>query len=325
MRRQFVFSAAAIVATSAVRPFAFAQTLLVRKIGVLTALPFTSDRWEAFRTGLQELGYVEGKNLNILWRNAEGKYERYQPLAQDLVDAGVEVIVTHSNPAVVAAQKVTTNVPIVAAAFSDPVLAGVVKSLARPGGNVTGISIVTDQTLFKLVEFALAMLPKMSAAAIVANPDASRAHDQMKDLEQAFRSFKVRTVPVWARSADELESGFALMSRERVNAALFFVEPFLASRKDQIAQLGLRRKIPTLTQSQEFPEAGCLLSYGTYLPAHFHRAAAYVDKILKGTKPGDLPIEQSTRFELVVNAKTAKILGVTIPQSILLRADKIIE
>lgn len=304
----------------------FAADSSLARIGLLSPVfPISNGRWQSFLAGMRELGYVDGRNVEFVWRSAEGKYDRLVGLAEELVKGGVKVIVTHTNAGAIAARQATTSIPIVSAAFADPVLIGLAASLGRPGGSVTGISIVADELAIKLIEFAQNMGPKLARAAVLGEPEAPGHQRQMQLMEEALRRRSIKAVPIWARTTDEIDAGFDTMSRERVQAAFVLLGSFMVSRKEQIAQLALRNKIATYTNSAEFPETGSLLGYGTHLPALFHRAATYVDKILKGAKPGDLAIEQPTRFETVVNMKTAKALGLVIPLELLLRADRVVE
>jgi putative ABC transport system substrate-binding protein len=330
-RRLFLWRSGALpgalcIGLSSVGLYGFAADSRLRRIGLLSPVfPISNIRWQAFLNGMRELGYIDGRNVVFMWRSAEGKYDRLASLAEELVKDGAEVIVTHTNAGAVAARKATTSIPIVSAAFADPVLIGLAASLARPGGNVTGISIVTDETAIKLIEFARNIVPKLARAAVLGEPDAPGHQRQMQMMEEALRRSGVKALPIWARTAEDIAAGFDTMARERVQAVFVLLGSFMVSRRVQIAQLAMRKKIATYTNSGEFPETGSLLGYGTDLPALFQRAATYVDKILKGAKPSDLPVEQPMRFETVVNMKTAKELGLVLPQELLLRADRVIE
>ncbi len=306
--------------------YALAAETRLRRIGLLSPVfPITDARWQAFLAGMRELGYTDGRNVAFVWRSAEGKHERIAALAEELIKAGVELIVTHTNAATAAARKVTASVPIVAAAFGDPVQAGLAESLARPGGNITGISLLAGETATKLVEFARAVAPKLVHCAVLGEPEGTSHQQQMKAVQAELANAGVKMLPLWVRTPRDVDAGFEAMRRERTEAVIVLLGAFLTSRKEQIAQLALRQKLPTYALHAEFPEAGSLLGYGASVPALFQRAATYVDKILKGAKPGELPVEQPTRFETVINLKTAKALGLTLPSAILVRADRIIE
>ena len=322
-RRGLLIASACGVALAPWCP-ALAADSRVRRVGLLSpVLPLSDERWQSFLRGMRELGYVDGRNVAFVWRSAEGRNERLPALLEELAKADVEVIVTHTTPAAVAARKAPSHIPVVAAAFADPVASGIVASLSRPGGHITGISLVNDEIGVKLVEFARAIAPKLARAAVLG--DSGPHQRQMKNMEAALGKVGVKTLPVWISSPEQVDAAFETMTRERAEALFVLLSPLLVSRREQIAKLALRARLPTYTESFEFPESGALLGYGSHLPSHFHRAATFVDKILKGAKPADLPVEQPTRFQTIVNLRTAKALGVTVPGSILVSADKVIE
>ena len=317
LRRRLI---ALALATPAV---AWAQTPRVRKIGILVPSPGYPDRYEALKTGLKEHGWIEGQNLSIEWRHAEAKYERMVALTSELVQAGAEIVITNSTPGVLQARKATTTVPIVSAAFGDPVGRGLAATLARPGGNVTGVSILFDGISAKLLELAMATVPKIARPAILynsGNPGSSQKEVQEFGVKQGL-------VPLMlgVRTPQEVDDAFATAARERADALLAMVDPFIVGQRTRIAQFGLQQRLPTFAQSSEFVESGCLASYGPDFRASFRRAAYYVDRILKGSKPGDIPIEQTTALELVLNRKTADAIGLALPRGLLLRASRMIE
>ena len=302
----------------------------VRRIGFLgvrsRSTPSNPDaHYDAFVQGMGELGYVEGKNLLIEWRFADGKFERLPELAAELVALKVEIIVSHATQGTQAAQRATSTIPIVFPAVSDPVGSGFVASLARPGGNITGQSNMNVDVSLKLVELLKAMVPALSRVAVLMNPSNSTHSGILKDVQTAAKRFGVKTVPIGARNPGEIELGFATMAREHAGAAIVTADVLFLGQRRQIAVLAIKNRLPTMFPFSEGVEAGNLMSYGQNLAEFYRHAATYVDKILKGAKPADLPVEQATRFELAINRKTARAIGLTIPQSILLRADRVIE
>jgi putative ABC transport system substrate-binding protein len=287
--------------------------------------PLRQRRLEAFRQSLRELGYEEGKNIAIESRWAEGKYDRYPALAADLVRLKVDVIVAQSGGATQAAQQATRTIPIVMSIVLDPVGSGLVPSLARPGGNVTGTSFMGPDLVGKQLELLKELVPKVSRVAFLLHPANPGSALILREAEAAARILKVRLQLLEARGPPEIDSAFAAMTRERVGALLIFPDPLFGTQRRQIAELAAKRRIPAIYGGAvEYAEAGGLMVYGPNIPDLERRAATYVDKILKGAKPADLPVEQPTKFELIINLKTAKALGLTIPQSVLGRADEVI-
>ena len=280
---------------------------------------------DAFRAGMRELGYVEGRNLVIEFRWAENKYERLPELAAELVRLNVELIVTHSTPGVLAAKQATTAIPIVMAAQGDAVATGLVASLARPGGNITGSTFFSPQLQAKRLELLKELLPQARRLGFLANPDTSAmVRESIKVMGVTAKSLKVELQEFDVRGPQEFESVFAEMAKRRIAAFTFQDEPMLTANFASIASIAARHRIAAIG-AIDFPEVAGLMGYGPDRTALFRRAATYVDKIFKGVKPNDLPIEQASRFDMVVNMKTAKALGLKIPQSILLQATKLIE
>jgi putative ABC transport system substrate-binding protein len=287
--------------------------------------PFRQRRFEAFRQGLRELGYVEGQNIAIESRWAEGKYDRYPALAADLVRLKVDVIVAVGGRASEVAKHATRTIPIVMSVVIDPLGSGLVASLARPGGNVTGISLMTLDLVGKQLEVLKEVVPKVSRVALLWNPDNPGSAAQLREAEAAARALGVRLQILAARDPQEIDSAFAAMTRGRAAALVVLADAILLNQRRQIAELAAERRLPAVYGPSEHAEAGGLMAYSANLLDLERRAATYVDKILKGAKPADLPVQQPTKFELVINLKTAKALGLTIPPSLVLRADQVIE
>ena len=284
-----------------------------------------SDSFGVFLRGMRDLGYVEGKNLFIEWRSAAGNNERLQDLATELANLNVDVILTGTTPAHRAAQKATTTIPIVMQGGSDPVALGLVKSLARPGGNITGVTNMSSELAPKHLEMLLNMVPKLTRVAVLLNPANSGNLEILKSVQTAARSTNARIVPAEVRSVLDLELIFSAMVREKAEAVIVANDSVLGLHQRQIAKLAANNRLPSIGAPQAFVEAGGLMSYGPNAADQVRRVATYVDKIFKGAKPADLPVEQPTKFELIINGKTAKALGLKIPQSLLISADKVIE
>jgi putative ABC transport system substrate-binding protein len=288
--------------------------------------PLSQRRLEAFRQGLRELGYEEGRNIAIESRWAEGKYDRYPALAADLVRLKVDVIVAQGGAVTQAAQQATRTIPIVMSLVLDPVGIGLVASLARPGGNVTGTAFMGPDLVGKQLELLKEMVPKVSRVALLRNPDNPADTAMLRGAEAAARALGVRLQALEARNPQEIDSAFAAMTRERAGALLISPDPLFGTQRRQIAELAAKRRLPAMHGgTPDYAEAGGLMVYSPNILDLHRRAATYVDKILKGGKPADLPVEQPTKFELIINLKAAKALGLTIPQSLLRRADQIIE
>jgi putative ABC transport system substrate-binding protein len=326
-RRALILAAAAwpvIGWMGAVRAQAPAK---VRRIGLLSPwTPSDTAAWhQAFRQGLRDLGWTEGKNISIEYRYAEGRHDRLPDLAADLVRLKVEVIVASVTPDALAAQKATTAIPIVIAVAGDPVAMGLVESLARPGGNITGLSQMTQETVGKRLELLKEMVPKLSRVAVLWNPQGVASTLLWKELQLPARQLGIQLHSLEVRSPNELDKAFEAATRARAGALFLTGDPVFGTNLKRIAGFAAKNRLPSIFHTSEFADAGGLVAYGPDRADLFRRAATYVDKILKGAKPGDLPIDRATRFELVINLKTAKALGITIPQSVLFRADRVIE
>jgi putative ABC transport system substrate-binding protein len=305
------------------------QAAKVARIGYLvTNLAVNPHLHEAFRQGLRDLGYVEGRNLVIEYRDAEGKPERLPALAAELVALKVDVIVTPSTAQALPAKQATSTIPIVFAAASDAVADGLVTSLARPSGNVTGLSLLAPELVGKRLEQLKQAVPGVSRVAFLWQPGGAgegTEKDMLKRAEVAARALGVRPQFVEARGPADFDRAFSEMTRARAGALTVLVGAMFIVAQRRLVDLAAKNRLPALYGLREYVDAGGFMSYGPNVADLFRRTATYVDKILKGAKPGDLPVEQPTKFELVINLKTAKALGLTIPQSLLQRADQVIE
>ncbi len=299
----------------------------IPRIGYLgSASPSAGARLlESFRQGLRELGYVEGQTIFIDYRWAEGRPDRFAALAAELVHLKVDVIVTHSNTAVTALQQATRTIPIVVASMGDPVQSGFVASLARPGGNITGFSPLVEELAGKWVELLREAVPKISRVAVLAVSQTPSHRTYWAEIRAAAKALKVTPQRQGVAGPDEIEHAFASLVKGHAHGLIVLPHAVTANRRTQIVGLAAKNRLPGMYPFSLFVEAGGLMSYGTNFSDLHRRAATYVDKILKGAKPADLPVEQPTRFELVVNLKTAKALGLTIPPSVLVRADQVIQ
>jgi putative ABC transport system substrate-binding protein len=305
------------------------QNNKIRRIGFLVAAarPPSIDAhyMGAFVRGLRDLGYVEGKNFAIEWRFADGNYQRLPVLAAELVSMNVDVLMTGGTAANSALQKATTTIPIVNATMSDPVGNGFAKSLTHPGGNITGLALATTDMSPKHVELLRLIVPKLTSLGLLVNLGNSAHPAVAKSITTNAQRLGIKVRVLDARNADGLTRNFSIMKQERTEAVIAVVDAFFISQRREIAELALKNNLPSMFSAQEHVEAGGLMSYGQNLADLYRRAAAYVDKIFKGAKPGNLPIEQPAVFSLAINSKTAKALGLEIPQELLLRADKVIE
>jgi len=328
MKRAAVLSILVVAVLLAVAVVAEAQqSTKVPRIGFLggTSLSVESTRIESFRQGMRELGYVEGKNIVIEWRWAEGKFDRLPDLAAELVRLDVDVIVAGGSTSSGAAKEVTTTIPIVMAQVNDSVGSGFVASLARPGGNMTGLSTLVPELSGKRLELLKEVIPKLSRVAVFGDSTTPGNAQALKETEPAAKAFKVPLQYLDILGPKDIESAFRQASKGHADAVLVLGAPVLISQRKQIADLAVKNRLPAMYGQPEYVEEGGLMSYGVSVVDLYRRAATYVDKILKGRKPADLPVEQPTKFELVINLKAAKQIGLTIPQSVLYRADKVIK
>jgi len=284
------------------------------------------DRLRALRQGLKETGYVDGENVAITYRFAEGKNDQLPALAGELVRGQIAVIVVGGNAAAIAAKAATTTIPIVFIVGEDPVQLGLVANLARPGANATGINFLSGELAAKRLELMRELVPAVSRIAVLVNPtDASATQSTMRDIETAARAMGVQIRVFNASTGREIDVAFEAIGRERPDALFLGGDPFFTARRVQLATMTARHAIPMSSQAREITEAGGLMSYGANVADAFRQAGIYVGRILKGAKPADLPVVQSSMFELVINAETARVLGLTVPPSLLSRADEVIE
>ncbi|MGH7301995.1 MAG: ABC transporter substrate-binding protein [Candidatus Rokuibacteriota bacterium] len=302
----------------------------VARIGYLLPNPAAANPHlrEAFLQGMRDLGYVEGRHFVINYRYAEGKFERLPALAAELVALKVDVIVAGPTPAALAAKHATRIIPIVFASGGDPVTDGLVTSLARPGGNVTGLSALSPELVGKCLELLKQALPGVSRVAVLWQPGAMGERtekDMLKGAEAVARALGVRLQFIEARGPDDFDRAFSDMTKARAGALIVLTSPMLFSERRRLADLAAKTRLPTVFPWREGVDAGGLMAYGANAADVYRRVATYVDRILKGTKPADLPVEQPTKFELVINLKAAKALGLTIPPSVLARADHVVE
>jgi putative tryptophan/tyrosine transport system substrate-binding protein len=305
-----------------------AQQVKVYRVGTLNqgSPPAPGSQPGSLTTALRDLGYIEGRNIVVDRRWAEGKNERYSSLGTELVALKPDVIVADTTPAVIAAKRATATIPIVMVHVSDPVGSGLVESLAHPGGNVTGVTSLENELGVKSVELLHAVVPKATRMAVLMS-DSPAHSSQLKTIQGAGRSFGLTVLPSIVRSLEKFEEAFASMTKQNAHALIVFAGPPFSTpaQRDKLVELAAKAKLPAVYQSRWFVDAGGLLSYGSNPWKRWSLAATYVDKILKGAKPADLPVQQPTEFELVINVKTAKALGLTIPPSVLGRADHVIE
>ena len=309
--------------------FSQQQPAKVPRIGLLSPYsPSDTALWhQAFRLGLRDLGWVEGKNISIEYRYAEGRYDRIPDLAADLVRLKVDVIVAAVTQDILAAKNATRAIPIVMASPADPVTAGLVESLARPGGNITGLSQMAPEMTGKRLELLKEIVPKLSRVAVLWNPQnpASGSPLSWKEIQLPAQQLGVQLHSLEARSSNDFDKAFEDATKARAGALAIMPDPLFAGNLKRIADLAAKSRLPSIFHLSEFANSGGLVTYGPDRSDMYRRAATYVDKILKGTKPADLPVEQPKKFEFIINLKAAKQIGLTIPPNVLARADKVIK
>jgi ABC-type uncharacterized transport system substrate-binding protein len=323
-RRKFLATLGGAAAAWPLAARAQQSTMLV--IGFLHPSSPDPYRPPAFRQGLKDAGFIEGENVAIEYRSADGQFDRLPALAAELVQRRVAVIATGGAASVFAAKAATTTIPIVFVVGEDPVRLGLVTSLARPGGNLTGINIFTSELTAKRLELLRELVPGAAHVAVLVNPaDATQTASALRGVEPAARAMGLQFQVLNASTPSEIDAAFATMRQRRVGALFVGADPFLSSRRQQIVALVARDAIPNMYTNREFVDEGGLISYGNDTEDGYVRAGVYAGRILNGAKPTDLPVDQATKFELVVNVKAAKAIGLTIPESFLARADEVIE
>jgi len=327
-RRDFIALFASTAAASVLDArLAWAQPGKLWRIGFIiggTAAP-NEKPFNAFALGMRELGYIEGKDFVIEWRSAYGQYERFSDFAEGLVKSKIDVVVIATSAAVRPVQQASGATPIVMAYSTDPVGNGFVASLAKPGGHITGLAGASDDASPKRVELMHRLLPNLNRLGILGNPDNPSYAAVLRSTAAAARSIGIASFPVEARNEAEIDLAFAKISSEGVQAIKIIPDALFFSRRARIADLSLQHRLPSISGQRECAEAGGFMSYGESLTDFFRRAASFVDKILKGAQPSDLPIEQPNQFEFVINLKTAKLLGIDVPQTLVAFADAVIE
>jgi putative ABC transport system substrate-binding protein len=329
-RRDTVLALLALGAASVPLASVAQQQGNVRRIGFLgvRSRPTPSNPsygYEEFAQGMRDLGYIEGRNIVIEWRYADGNYDRVPGLAAELARMNLEVIVTHSTPATRALQRATSIIPIVIAAVGDPVGSRFAESLARPGGNITGLAMTSADLYPGQLEMLKALMPALSRVAALAIPDSPRGAAFLKSLQAAAQKLGVTILPVNARNQEQIGRGFGAMKQDRAEAFIVQADPIFVAQRRQLVELAAQNRLPFITSYREDAQAGGLASYGQNLSDLYFYAAGYVDKILKGAKPGELPIEQPTKLHLAINRKTAEALGISVSKEMLFRADELID
>lgn len=327
-RRKFILTLGAGSLAASLSSFAQSPGKVWR-IGILAnrnrPASIESDPYGYFMSAMRDLGYVDGKNLKVEFRWAQGQHERLDELAAELVRLKVDVIVVAGAQDIDAVRRATSTIPVVMSTSPDPVASGFVKTLAHPGGNITGLTNFTVDISPKLFEMLQSIVPKLSRVAILMNPVNSSHTGVLKSIEPQAQKAGVKVLPVKAATAAAIEQAFLTMVHWKAGGVLVPRDGFFIQHVGQIAKLAAQHRLPSISGYREYPEAGGLMSYGQSTAESFRRAATFVDKIFKGAKPGDLPVEQPTTIELFINGKTAKALGLSIPQSLLISADKVIE
>jgi ABC-type uncharacterized transport system substrate-binding protein len=326
-RRDFItlLGSAAAAWPLAARAQQTAMPVRQARVGLLTVSPPTPGMLTAFREGMRQRGYIEGQNLSIDVRWPQGSFEQNPSVAADLARADVDVIVAWSTPAVIAASRATSAIPIVMVSVGDPIGSGFVTSLARPGGNITGLSATTQDLSAKIVGLLVELVPDLKRVGVVSNPYNPNVAFQLRETEETVRKMALQSHIVEAHTAEEFDRAFARLSAASVNGVVLLASSEVIEHAQRIADLARAARLPTAFQRRENVEAGGLLSYGSDVKNQFLQASLYVDRLLKGAKAADLPVEQPTKYELVVNLNTAKALGIDVPLSLMIRADEMIE
>jgi len=321
-RRRAVLAATALGALSLARAFGQPVPKRVITIGVLA-----NEAWppiDAFREGMRELGYVDGRNVRYAYRYAEGRNERFRAFAEELVAQKVDLILTWGTEPSLEAKRATKTIPIVMGAVGDPLAPGIVANLARPGGNITGFSTLAAELEAKRLELLTEIVPKLQRVGVIGNPTNRYTPGALHGARQAAKRLKLVLIVRDVHDADSLDRALDAVGRERAQALLVLTDPFFVSQRRQLADFAIKARLPSAYTYREYADAGGLVAYTPSYKDLFHRAAGYADRILRGANPGDLPIEQASKFELIVNLRTAKAIGIKLPQSFLQRADEVI-
>jgi ABC-type uncharacterized transport system substrate-binding protein len=327
MKKQITILTISVLLLALSFPAQAQQPTKIPRIGILTTFSpsVVAARIEGFRQGLRELGYVEGKNIVIEWRSADGNNDRLPTLASELVGLKVDVIVSPGPTATRAFKEATSTIPIVMAQDTDPVGSGFVASLARPGGNITGLATLAPEMSGKQLELLKEIVPKLSRVAVIGNSTIPGNAQALRETVLAAGAYEIYLRYLDVTDPKDIEATFRAAAKGRADGLLVLGNPYLNAQRKQVVELAVKHRLPATYTRPEYIDAGGLMYYGTNYPDLFRRAATYVDKILKGAKPGDLPIEQPKKFELIINLKAAKQIGVTVPPNVLTRADKVIK
>ena len=302
-----------------------ASTVRPVRVGLIAAAPPTPAMLNAFRDGMRERGYIEGQNLSVAVRWPQGSFDQDPSVVTELVNSNVDVIVAWASPAVIAVRRATSTIPIVMVSVGDPVGSGFIASLARPGGNITGLTNIAVDLNAKLMELFVELVPGMKRVGVVRNPNNPGMTAMLRETEDAVHKLNIQVEVVDAQTSDEFERAFAQLSAKSVDGVVLLANPTVIEHSRRIAELAQSARLPTAFQRRENVDAGGLLSYGVDINNQFRQAAFYVDRILKGEKPAELPVMQPTKVELVINLKTAKALGLTVPRIMQMTADEVIE
>jgi len=324
-RREFITLLCGAVAAWPLAARAQQAASTVRQVGLIASAPPTPAMLNAFRDGMRERGYIEGQNLSVAVRWPQGSFDQDPSVVTELVNSNVDVIVAWATPAVIAVRRATSTIPIVMVAVGDPVGSGFIASLARPGGNITGLSAVAVDLSAKLMELFVELVPGMKRVGVVRNPNNPGSTAMLRETENAVRKLNIQVEVVDAQTSDEFERAFAQLRAKSVDGVVLLADPTVIEHSRRIAELAQSARLPTAFQRRENVDAGGLFSYGPDINNQFRQAAFYVDRILKGEKPAELPVQEPTKVELVINLKTAKALGLTVPRIMQMTADEVIE
>jgi len=324
-RREFITLLGGAVAAWPLAARAQQAASTVRQVGLIASAPPTPAMLNAFRDGMRERGYIEGQNLSVAVRWPQGSFDQDPSVVTELVNSNVDVIVAWATPTVIAVRRATSTIPIVMVGVGDPVGSGFIASLARPGGNITGLTNIAVDLNAKLMELFVELVPGMKRVGVVGNPNNPGSTAMLRETENAVRKLNIQVEVVDAQTSDEFERAFAQLRAKSVDGVVLLADPTVIEHSRRIAELAQSARLPTAFQRRENVDAGGLFSYGPDINNQFRQAAFYVDRILKGEKPAELPVQEPTKVELVINLKTAKALGLTVPRIMQMTADEVIE